>query len=140
MFPNDTLADKATSALQESCSLYGMLDTRIINELLLMGADINAFDARGYTPLMIAASIGATDKVDYLIACGACPGVRRREDGASAQALAAENGHAHIARRLMRAPVRYVLHFNIASAHQPAPTAQRSARTASRRASLRIVR
>ncbi len=136
MFPNDTLADKATSALQESCSLYGMLDTRIINELLLMGADINAFDARGYTPLMIAASIGATDKVDYLIACGACPGVRRREDGANAQALAAANGHAHIARRLMRAPVRHALHFNIASAHQP----QRAAKTASRRNSLRIVR
>ncbi len=103
MIPNYALADKATAALQESCGDNGLLDPRIINELLMMGANINAFDADGYTPLMIAAKSGSADKVNYLLSCGACPQVARDHDGITAMSLAADHGHAHIARELVRA-------------------------------------
>lgn len=97
------LAAKATAALQESCGEQGLLDPRIIDELLMMGANINAFNDEGFTPLMIAAKTGAAHKVDYLLSCGACPQVARAEDGVTAMALAADHGHPHIARDLMRA-------------------------------------
>ena len=98
-----TLAAKATAALQEACGANGLLDTRSINELLLMGANINARDTNGNTPLMLAAKRGAADKVDYLLSCGACPRIAREYDGATAISLAADHGHAQVARKLIRA-------------------------------------
>lgn len=140
MIPNYTLAAKATAALHESCGVNAVLDTRIINELLMMGANINAFDANGNTPLMIAAMNGAADKVDYLITCGACAGVRRNHDGANAQGLAVDSGHAHIARLLMRAPVYYAPRFNAVAGtdHAPAPVVTDNS-MAPARTTLRLV-
>lgn len=134
------LASKATAALHESCGDNGLLDTRIINELLMMGANINAFDANGYTPLMIAAKAGSADKVDYLLSCGACPRVSRPHDGITAMALAADHGHAHIARDLMRAVTYLRRQFDDAA--EKLHTAATEMRVASRRPTvqLRIVR
>ncbi len=129
---DDTLAKKATTALQWSCGINGLLDPRIILELQLMGADINAFDKHGYTPLMIAARLGHADKVEHLISCGACPGVERNEDGLTAQALAVDHGHADIARRLMRARSYLTARFDAAqrpaiAGHAPVKAARQPA-------------
>lgn len=140
MIPNYALADKATAALQESCGEQGLLDPRIIDELLLMGANINAFDAEGFTPLMIAAKTGAAHKVDYLLSCGACPQVARTQDGVTAMALAADHGHPHIARELVRAVTYLRRQFDDAA--QKLHNTATELRVSSRRPSvqLRIVR
>lgn len=109
---NHILAAKATAALQEACSANGLLDTRNMNELLMMGANINAHDNNGNTPLMVAAAKGAADKVDYLLSCGACPRITRAQDGATAVSLAADHGHAHVARKLIRADFNLRGKFN----------------------------
>lgn len=69
--------------------------------LLDHGADVNARQQVGYTPLMGAASGGRDDIVDRLLAHGANPALVS-EDGKTAADIAAEHGHAALAERLRR--------------------------------------
>ena len=103
MKPYYPFADKATAALHEACGASGLFDDRLINELLSMGANINAMCDEGFTPLMRAAFHGAAEKVDHLLACGAVNSAAHADSGSKAMALAADNGHPHVARKLMRA-------------------------------------
>jgi ankyrin repeat protein len=103
MSPASSLQSVATAALQEACGERTPVDHRFFNELLLMGADINASCQRGDTPLMRAAQSGALDKVEYLIAAGADIARQRAHDGLTAEAVAHRHGHVHIASTLNQA-------------------------------------
>jgi len=73
-----------------------------IAELLIeRGANVNARDKAGYTPLLVAASIdfGDTVMTDLLLAAGADRGAKNPE-GKTALDLAREYGHARLAARL----------------------------------------
>lgn len=48
-------------------------DLRAIAALLADGLDINGCDARGFSPLMLAAYAGSVEAFDYLLARGADP-------------------------------------------------------------------
>jgi uncharacterized protein len=67
--------------------------------LLDRGADPNARQQVGYTPLMGAAGSGRDAFVDLLLDCGADPAAVA-EDGKTAAAVARDHGHAALADRL----------------------------------------
>ena len=82
--------------------LHAAVATRNVKttELLLEeGADPNARQQAGYTPLMGAAGAGRDDLVNLLLARGADPAAVS-EDGKTAAALAREHGHEALAVRL----------------------------------------
>jgi uncharacterized protein len=63
------------------------------------GANVNARQQAGYTPLMGAASAGRLDIAELLLARGADPALIS-EDGKSAAVIAQEHGHASLAELL----------------------------------------
>ena len=67
--------------------------------ILEQGADPDARQQAGYTPLMGAAAAGRDDIADLLLARGADPSLGN-EDGKSAAAIAHEHGHPALALRL----------------------------------------
>jgi uncharacterized protein len=67
--------------------------------LLERGADPNARQQVGYTPLMAAAGSGLDDLVNLLLAKGADPAMVN-DEGKSASILAREHGHEALATRL----------------------------------------
>ncbi len=71
----------------------------IVQLLLDRGADPNAKQQVGYTPLMGAAGAGRDDMVSLLLARGANPSLMS-EDGKTASSIALEHGHTAIAERL----------------------------------------
>jgi hypothetical protein len=71
-----------------------------VRELLAKGADVNASDRRGMTPLMWASAGGNLEAVQQLLERGATVD-RRGLDGATALVLASANGFAEIVRTLL---------------------------------------
>lgn len=67
--------------------------------ILEAGADPNARQQVGYTPLMGAASAGREDLADLLLARGADRSLES-EDGKTAASVASEHGHASLANHL----------------------------------------
>ena len=74
-----------------------------VGAILDQGADPDARQQQGYTPLMGAASSGREDLVDQLLARGADPALRS-DDGKTAAAVPREHGHAALAARLENRP------------------------------------
>ena len=70
-----------------------------VQAILDAGAEPNARQQVGYTPLMGAASAGREDLADLLLAHGADRSLRS-EDGKTAAAVASEHGHEGLAARL----------------------------------------
>ncbi len=77
--------------------------TDMIDPLLKAGADINAYDDRGFTPLILAAYNGQLSTVDALIAKGANACRPDRDQGNTAQMGVAFKGEDAIATRLLKA-------------------------------------
>ena len=73
--------------------------TAAVALLLERGADVNARQQVGYTPLMGAASGGREDLADMLLRNGADPSALS-EDGKTAADIAREHGHEALAARL----------------------------------------
>ena len=71
--------------------------TSILKQLLAAGAEVDAADAVGTTPLGAAASIGNVDAVGLLLAAGAHP------DRGCPLLMAAQAGHVEIVRALLAA-------------------------------------
>ena len=72
----------------------------ICHRLLEAGADANACQEQGYTPLMSAALHGNSELAELLLAHGADPALRA-EDGRSARDMASEGGYGDLAARLV---------------------------------------
>jgi RNA polymerase primary sigma factor len=70
-----------------------------VQQQLGRGADVNAVDQRGSTPLMLAAAAGHVDICRLLVGAGADLQVTDK-DGCDAVALASRAGHEHVARFL----------------------------------------
>jgi len=73
----------------------------ITRTLLENGADVNAVQQDGYTPLLEAAQAGELETLELLLQYGADPAARR-EDGQTALDLARQEGHSDIVIRLTR--------------------------------------
>jgi ankyrin repeat protein len=73
--------------------------------LLHLGADVNAVQAGGFTPLHEAAQRGHAGLVELLLAHGADPAARN-EAGADAVEIAAQAGHEAVKARLQRRVTR----------------------------------
>jgi ankyrin repeat protein len=89
--------DESNSALH--AALAGRAGLRVVTALLARGADVNARDGGGYTPLHIAAFGGDVAVINTLLARGASAEARAN-DGRTALAIAEDKGHAQAARRL----------------------------------------
>ncbi len=74
--------------------------------LVKKGADVQAVNNDGHTPLMIAALMGAYDTVHLLLDKGAAPDAADR-DGHTAAILARDNGYPHLAEKLFEATTAY---------------------------------
>ena len=79
-------------------AVAGRAGARVIAALLRHGADVDAEDAGGHRPLHLAAFEGDVETVQTLLAHGAADAPNH--DGKTALQIAAERGHAAIARRL----------------------------------------
>ncbi|MDN4634124.1 ankyrin repeat domain-containing protein [Sphingomonas sp. PsM26] len=77
--------------------------TDMIDPLLKAGADINAYDDRGFTPLILAAYNGQLATVEALINKGADACRPDRDQGNTAQMGVAFKGEDGIAARLLKA-------------------------------------
>ena len=87
------------SALHYPAFFGGAAAAAVARALLDAGADVNARQQGGWTPLHGAAQNGATATVDRLLAAGA-DRTARNDDGISAADLAAEAGHELLVARL----------------------------------------
>lgn len=72
-----------------------------VRALIASGAQVEAGDLSGNTPLMIAAGAGAQEVAEILVAAGADP-ARESKEGESALSLAAEYGHRKLHELLAR--------------------------------------
>lgn len=77
--------------------------TDLIQPLLAGGADVNARDPRGFTPLILASYNGHFDTTEALIAAKADPCLPDRDQGNTAQMGVAFKGFDAIAARLLKA-------------------------------------
>jgi ankyrin repeat protein len=75
----------------------------MIDPLVKAGADINAYDDRGFTPVILASYNGQAATVDALIAKGANACRPDRDQGNTAQMGVAFKGEDAIAARLLKA-------------------------------------
>jgi hypothetical protein len=75
----------------------------MITPLVKAGVDLNATDARGFTPLILAAYNGQAETLDALIAAGADPCKPDESQGNTAQMGVAFKGNDAIAARLLTA-------------------------------------
>lgn len=85
-------------------ALHAAVASRNVEAVRLLldhGADPNARQQVGYTPLMGAAGSGREDLVDLLLAHEADPAIAA-EDGKTAASVAREHGHTGLADRLAR--------------------------------------
>jgi len=80
-------------------AMAGTAELRILTALLAKGADVNAVEHGGYTPLHLAAGRGDLSLLNVLLAHGAFAGAVT-DDGKTAETIARERGHAQAARRL----------------------------------------
>ncbi|CCW19078.1 Ankyrin [Sphingobium indicum BiD32] len=76
--------------------------TDLIPALVKAGGDVNAYEARGFTPLILAAYNGQAAAVDALIAAGADPCKPDANQGNTAQMGVAFKGDDAIAARLLK--------------------------------------
>lgn len=83
--------------LLESAKLGELVRVR---ELISRGANVNATDRRGFTPMMWASAAGSLATVRQLIDSGAAVD-RRANDGLTALMLASANGFTEVARALV---------------------------------------
>jgi hypothetical protein len=74
---------------------------KVMRAMLDAGADIQAGDTWGGTPLFHAAKEGHAATAELLLAAGAKVNVKRR-DGATPVSIARENGHVELAEKLER--------------------------------------
>lgn len=77
----------------------GRTDRAVVERLIEAGADVGARAGAGWTPLHLAASRGAGELVEWLLARGAERDAAA-DDGRTAAAIAEERGHATVAARL----------------------------------------
>lgn len=87
----------ATSSLWSAAKSNDVLE---IARLIDQGADIDLVDARGYSPLMLAAYTGNQEAFDLLLARGADPDSRDNA-GNSVLMGAAFKGHAYMVNKLI---------------------------------------
>ena len=77
-------------------------DLDAITAIVLAGADVNARQQAGYTPLMAAAASGRLDIAELLLARGAVPDLVH-DEGKSAAVIAQEHAHGALAERITQA-------------------------------------
>ena len=73
----------------------------LARELVAAGADVNAEQQDGFTPLMGAAQNGNAALVSFLLSCGAQADAKA-DDGRTAESVAAEEGHVDVLAALTR--------------------------------------
>jgi ankyrin repeat protein len=93
------LASSNTMKVQPLHAAVAGRNAECVRAILDPGADPNARQQVGYTPLMGAASAGRQDLADLLVARGADRSLQS-EDGKTAASVASEHGHASLATRL----------------------------------------
>ncbi|MEM8694461.1 MAG: ankyrin repeat domain-containing protein [Pseudomonadota bacterium] len=75
--------------------------TDIVEILAMTGVDLNAYDARGFTPVILAAYAGHAQTVSALVAAGADPCLADRAQGNTAQMGVAFRGYDDLAAQLL---------------------------------------
>jgi len=105
MQPSSTAWESYQQTMVVPASLWVAAKANDVSELarlLAEGADIDARDARGYSPLMLAAYAGQREAFDYLLERGADP---NSTDGAGNTVLmgVAFKGHLEMLERLLAA-------------------------------------
>lgn len=84
----------------------------VVNWLIGMGADINARNAKGSTPLIAAAFYGKTDCAAALLQAGADATLRNNDNG-TAKSFAASNNHKAVVELLARDPDEVTLSWSV---------------------------
>jgi ankyrin repeat protein len=94
------LMDMGNNTVVSHAVLGGCIEQ--MARMIRLGADPNAANVEGATPLKLAADAGLTDAATALLRCGADPNSRNGY-GQTPLALAAMNGHAPVVRALIAA-------------------------------------
>jgi ankyrin repeat protein len=95
----DDGADSSDPSLLIRACLNG--DEEIVRLLLLFGADANAADHNGYTPLYAATKTGLTEAVEMLMKYGADPNLSAGPDGETPLVVAADDHHFELVHLLL---------------------------------------
>lgn len=95
----DARSANATANTPLHAAIAGRSDRAVVARLVEAGADVNARAGAGWTPLHLAASRGADELVEWLLARGADRDAAA-DDGRTASAIADERGFPTLAERL----------------------------------------
>lgn len=102
---NMTSWDEYKKTMETPATLWSAAkadDVATLRQLLAAGAELDARDSRGYSPLMLAAYSGSRDAFDCLLAAGADP--NSADDGGNSVLMGAcFKGHVDLIHKLLDA-------------------------------------
>lgn len=115
-----TIAQTALDKNKALFELVGTSSTNAVSKLIDSGANVNAVNSRGQTPLIVAANNNDSNMVQLLLTKGANPNLRDK-NGDTAIKIATKNGNAELAQIIDTVSIRQELESGVSTRLEPKP-------------------
>lgn len=122
-----TIAQTAIDKNKALFELVGTSSTNAVSKLIDSGANVNAVNSRGQTPLIVAANNNDANMVHLLLAKGANPDLRDK-NGDTAIKIATKNGNAELAQIIDTISIRKELEYGVSTRVETKPLEKKAAK------------